>query len=208
MKLHSTTILHEVREKLGLSLVDYCVAEFIYKVSRFGPMDISQTAIADHIGASPRTVGRAERHLESLGLIKMSVHNQGKVVLKESTKRWHNYTIILPDVDDTDPSQLDKVVEETITYLNEKTDQDFRASSKATRRLIQSLLRDDKELDENHFKSVVWVKTREWKDDDEMSKYLRPDTLFRKSNFYKYLDQARSAHSQLKKKKAVSDGGH
>lgn len=76
--------------------------------------------------------------------------------------------------------------EEIITYLNDIAGKSFKHQTKATRKAISGRWNDGFKLDD--FKHVIRVKTAEWKG-TSMDQYLAPSTLFRPSNFEKYLNQ-------------------
>jgi len=70
-----------------------------------------------------------------------------------------------------------------IDYLNKKTSKQFKASSKATERLVKARYREGYKLDD--FKKVIDLKAKDWLDDSHWHKYLRPSTLFNPTNFEK-----------------------
>lgn len=74
---------------------------------------------------------------------------------------------------------------EIINYLNEKTGSRYKHTSKKTQSLIKARINESFTLDD--FKKVIDIKTDEWKDTD-MSKFLRPETLFG-TKFESYLNQ-------------------
>lgn len=74
-----------------------------------------------------------------------------------------------------------------IEHLNNKTGKRFSYKSSANQKLIRARFNEDYTLED--FIHVIDVKTNEWLEDEKMSKYLKPDTLFRTSNFDKYLNQ-------------------
>jgi len=73
-----------------------------------------------------------------------------------------------------------------VSYLNEKADRKFKPSSKKTRKKIQARFNEGFELED--FKDVIDTKVADWKDDNEMQKYLRPRTLF-SNKFEDYLNE-------------------
>lgn len=75
--------------------------------------------------------------------------------------------------------------EEIVDYLNEKTGSRYKHTSKKTQSLIKARVNESFTLDD--FKKVIDIKTDEWKDTD-MSKFLRPETLFG-TKFESYLNQ-------------------
>lgn len=73
-----------------------------------------------------------------------------------------------------------------IEYLNQKAETKYRASSKKTQGLIKARFKEGFELED--FKTVIDKKTNEWKSDNKMSVFLRPETLFG-TKFESYLNQ-------------------
>ena len=81
----------------------------------------------------------------------------------------------------------DRVPYEEITgYLNEKSGSQFRSSTKKTQTLIKARFNEGFKIDD--FKRVIDIKTNEWLNNKDMSKYLRPETLFG-TKFESYLNQ-------------------
>ena len=76
--------------------------------------------------------------------------------------------------------------QEILDYLNSKVGTKYRASSKATQRLINA--RTNENFTVEDFKKVIDIKAAAWKDDPKMSQYLRPKTLFG-TNFESYLNE-------------------
>ena len=73
-----------------------------------------------------------------------------------------------------------------IDYLNEKASKNFKCTTKKTKSCIDARLREGfKEAD---FLKVIDIKTEEWKNNPNMNKYLRPETLFG-TKFESYLQQ-------------------
>lgn len=83
-------------------------------------------------------------------------------------------------------STSDIPYEEIVQFLNEAAGTNYRSNSKKTRDLIKSRFNEGFTLEE--FKKVIDNKTREWKYNTEMCKYLRPETLFG-TKFESYLNQ-------------------
>lgn len=75
---------------------------------------------------------------------------------------------------------------EIISYLNDKTGKNYRASTNKTKTCIKARWNEGFKLDD--FKKVIDTKTTEWKNDSKMSQYLRPETLFG-NKFEGYLNQ-------------------
>ena len=75
-KVFYTTILHKRREVLGLSIIEYCVADIIYSFSNApkskeigGWCYASKQHIADCLGIGKKTVDRAISKLVKSGLV-------------------------------------------------------------------------------------------------------------------------------------------
>lgn len=80
------------------------------------------------------------------------------------------------------------IAEEIIDYLNAKANKNYRATTTATKRLINGRLADGYTVDD--FKRVIDLKASQWLNDAYWSKYLRPDTLFNPAKFEAYLNEA------------------
>lgn len=76
--------------------------------------------------------------------------------------------------------------EQVIAYLNQKTGKKFKANTKATQRRISARIAEGYNLED--FKQVIDTKTSQWLNNKEMSKYLRPETLF-STKFESYLNE-------------------
>lgn len=82
----------------------------------------------------------------------------------------------------------------TIDFLNQTVKKSFNYTDgnlKEIKSQINKLLKtgDTLEVIENKFAHVIRVKSKEWLNNQEMKKHLNPVTLFRESNFDKYLNQ-------------------
>ncbi len=88
--------------------------------------------------------------------------------------------------------QLDVV--QIIDHLNSSSTKQFKAASKATKRLIHARLREGYTLDD--FKKVIDLKVRHWLDDSKWHKYLRPSTLFSATHFENYLQEVTTLQSE------------
>ncbi|WP_053073911.1 conserved phage C-terminal domain-containing protein [Bacillus sp. LL01] len=82
---------------------------------------------------------------------------------------------------------------EIIKHLNEKTGKRFSPKSASNQKLIKARFNEGRTLED--FIQVIDTKCQEWLSNEEMSKYLQPSTLFRESNFEKYLNQVAAIKS-------------
>lgn len=82
------------------------------------------------------------------------------------------------------------IVGKVISYLNVKTAQGYRATSKSTQRHINARIGEGFVLED--FYAVIDSCNTMWGNDEKMRRYLRPETLFG-TKFESYLQAARSA---------------
>lgn len=132
-------------------------------------------------------------------------NDNGVINVKENDNK-HNITVTDTDTDtdinniyivgkprlDTPKTKKDdqneKDIQAIVDYLNEKTQSKYSAKTNETRKSITARLKDGYTVDD--FKAVIDSKVKEWFNDADMRKYLRPSTLFRPSNFESYLNEA------------------
>lgn len=76
--------------------------------------------------------------------------------------------------------------EEIVNHLNSSADRQFRHTTNKTKSLIKARFNEGFELED--FKQVIDVKVAEWEKDNDMNKFLRPETLFG-TKFESYLNQ-------------------
>lgn len=79
--------------------------------------------------------------------------------------------------------------QEIFDHLNKVTGKGYRGVE-AHKRLIRARMNEGHTLED--FKSVIDFKFAQWKDNEEMVGYARPDTLFAASHFDSYLQEARA----------------
>lgn len=90
-------------------------------------------------------------------------------------------------VEQNSTNSTDTSYKEIIDYLNEKSGKKFKHTTKATQTVINGRLREGFTIDD--FKKVIDLKTAQWKQDEKMSAYLRPETLFAAKHFESYLNE-------------------
>lgn len=86
-------------------------------------------------------------------------------------------------------SKADTEAVEVIEYLNTRTGSAYRTTTSANIKPIRARLNDGFTVDD--CKKVIDTKANQWLSDTDMSKYLRPETLFRPSKFETYLNECR-----------------
>jgi uncharacterized phage protein (TIGR02220 family) len=96
---------------------------------------------------------------------------------------------VVVDVDvgvdgDEQPSRsLKKQALEVLIFLNEKADRDYQPVE-ANLELISARLNEGASVEV--CKAVIERKVRDWRNDEKMSQYLRPATLFNRTKFAQY----------------------
>lgn len=100
---------------------------------------------------------------------------------------------VLVDKNSIDKSSIDKnnkiyssACAQIIDYLNLKVGTNYRNNGRKTTTLIVARLKEGFTVDD--FKKVIDIKSSQWLRDLEMSKYLRPETLFG-NKFEGYLNE-------------------
>ena len=78
---------------------------------------------------------------------------------------------------------------EIIDYLNQKAGKSFKHSAAGNKKVIKARWNEGYKLDQ--FKRVVDNKCQDWLNDEKMSQYLQPSTLFG-NKFDQYLNQRKS----------------
>ena len=79
--------------------------------------------------------------------------------------------------------------DEIIACLNAEAGTSYRPNTKKTVQLIRATLNEGFTVDD--FKAIISKKASDWRDDQRMSRYLRPETLFG-TKFEGYLQEAKA----------------
>ncbi|EMF0264466.1 conserved phage C-terminal domain-containing protein, partial [Enterococcus hirae] len=90
-----------------------------------------------------------------------------------------------------------------IDHLNQVTGSRFSSKSSDTQKHIKARWNEGNTFED--FISVIDVKNNQWKDNPEMSKYLRPSTLFSAKNFENYKGEAVAEKKKANQKVKVND---
>lgn len=77
-------------------------------------------------------------------------------------------------------------IEQIVNRLNERTGCSYKASTRETAKAISGRLSEGYAVED--FFAVIDSKSEEWGRDPKMRKYLTPQTLFRQSNFERYVN--------------------
>lgn len=90
-----------------------------------------------------------------------------------------------------------------IDHLNQVTGSRFSSKSSDTQKHIKARWNEGNTLED--FISVIDIKNSQWKDNDDMRKYLRPSTLFSAKNFENYKGEAIAEKRKANQKEQVND---
>lgn len=128
-----------------------------------------------------------------------SIPNLAKYMGKYQTKKLPNMPnkkkVKEKKVKESKP--LNQDIEKIISYLNNATGKNYKPNTSKTVKFISALIKDGFKYED--FTHVIDVKTQQWKDDDKMQKFLRPETLFG-SKFESYLNEEKKlTESDLEK---------
>jgi uncharacterized phage protein (TIGR02220 family) len=90
-------------------------------------------------------------------------------------------------------------LEEPIVYLNEKTKRTFDPKNQSSQELVRARANEGRTMED--FRRVIDKKAKDWLTDDRMHKYLRPSTLFNRTNFENYLNEPEATQEDEFRKK-------
>lgn len=170
-------------------------------VSQLDSGEIYMNQINEMIGTETDGARRVRKHRAKQKALEQANNNE---LLQSNSDVTKSNTDIEKEIDKELDKELEKnIVEqssqsdksddvpqipykEIVDYLNEKAGRKFKHTTDKTQRLIKARWNEGFELDD--FKEVINIKTREWLNDPEMQKYIRPETLFG-TKFEGYLNQ-------------------
>lgn len=122
-------------------------------------------------------VKRAQRETRPAQNLPLRNNNNKNYQYKEISNKRNNGSA------EAEPRSIHKDV---IDYLNDKIGARYKSSSAINKRLIDARVKEGYKLDD--FKRVIDNKVASWAQDQKMSKYLRPQTLFG-TKFESYLNE-------------------
>jgi uncharacterized phage protein (TIGR02220 family) len=93
------------------------------------------------------------------------------------------------------------IIEQIITYLNEKAETNYKATTRKTQDLIKARINEKFTLED--FKTVIDKKVKSWMG-TEWQKYLRPETLFG-TKFEGYLNEKEKVMKKFKNERIYTD---
>ena len=131
---------------------------------------------------------------------RMAKYRENKKVLLKGSDVTSDVTVTESYATDKNKKENRKeedieIYRSVISYLNDKTNSNFKCTTKKTKSLIDARLKESFTIED--FKTVIDKKTKEWLNDTKMVQYLRPQTLFG-TNFESYLNQKEVAENGTK----------
>jgi len=180
---------------------------YCYMYSKPNDWNFTASSIAKQMKDGRDSVLGALNELKESGWITHSKHADGSgeymihVDPKSENPELVNPTVGKPDrINNKDTIQTKKNTNNdvfdsaihAIAYLTEKTNRKFTAKNPKGQptehaKTVIARLKDGYTIEQ--CKQVIDIKTSQWLKDENMKKHLNPTTLFRPSNFSKYLDE-------------------
>ncbi|TDL39423.1 alpha/beta hydrolase [Macrococcoides bohemicum] len=150
---------------------------------------------------SKNTISRRINRLASLGYLKIEMVYEGKEITQRKIYpiNTNSDTPIIRNGEDIITSNINtsnkyiNEITEVISYLNERTGSKYKETTKGNQEFIIARLNEGFSVDE--LKIAIDNKVDDWLGTKD-AKYLRPSTLFRKSNFEGYLNQNKMIKSK------------
>lgn len=193
----------DIKDELGLLLIissltaekGYCYA--------------SNNYLAEIFKTNVVTISRKIKNLEEKKYISIEYEKKGCLVISRKIRLTKMLTAInknvnrainknvkdnnINNINNTNinniysPAKAEQIpYEEIIDYLNLKIDAHYKSTTQKTRDSIKARFNEGFTLDD--FKKVIDKMTMEWKDNNKMKVYLRPETLFG-TKFESYLNR-------------------
>lgn len=193
----------DIKDELGLLLIissltaekGYCYASNDY--------------LAEIFKTNVVTISRKIKILEEKKYIEIEYEKKGCLVISRKIRLTKMLTAINKNVNRTvnknvkennisninntninniySPAKAEQIpYEEIIDYLNLKIDAHYKSTTKKTKDSIKARFNEGFTLED--FKKVIDKMTMEWKDNNKMKVYLRPETLFG-TKFESYLNR-------------------
>jgi uncharacterized phage protein (TIGR02220 family) len=124
--------------------------------------------------------------------------NIGKEGGEKSAKNRGYFAQAKGQANDEAKGQANTVIEyaiEIVNYFNKVSGKNYEPDSKQTIKFIKSRFKEKFTLED--FKKVIDLKCGQWKNDDKMKQYIRPETLFG-SKFESYLNEIPRSGNKIK----------
>jgi len=172
-----------------------------------GQLITGRKVIANHLNVSESKVFRVLKFLKSEQQIEQQTSSKSSMI---TVLNWDTYQVGEQHIEQqvnnnrtTSEQQVNTLqegkndnneIKEIISLLNISTGKSYKPGTGKTRSLINARFSDGFTMDD--FKSVISAKCAEWKGDEKMDKFLRPETLFG-TKFEGYLNEGPSIGNDL-----------
>ena len=177
----------ELFKKLGLI---YEETDGTLKISSISEMVGSESAWAEKkrlYRENAKALPEVQSKGQSKGQKEDNVREEIEIRDKSIEYRDKNIDI---DKDILSGNPTSELVKSVVEYLNEKVGTNYKHTSRKTQELIRARVNDGNFTLED-FKTVIDNQVKEWKNDNKMAKYLRPETLFG-TKFEGYLNKPKT----------------
>lgn len=174
----------------------FLLSEIINKLGFHPKCTISNKHFSDLLRIQRESVSRSLNDLKKKGFIDIKIIEGSRNHEREITI---NKMLFTPKQNVIDPltkcletkdiNTLINTINNILSFLNGVVDKKYKATDK-TKTLIKSRLKEGFTIED--FKYVIKIKSAEWKNEEKMKKYLRPETLFG-TKFEGYLNQEEEA---------------
>lgn len=193
-------INHKVRRELKLTCSQYIVLDALYQL-----VCASELHIADNVGLNVNSVVDILNTLVDKELVIREFDNNNNYQLLEQTrKEMSGLEPVKPRVKKEKKSS--EISEQVINLFNNVNG--TRYDPKTYSNNIDSICRQNKSLTFVNFESVIKHKHITWGQDEKMSEYNRPATIFGSyQKFMKYLDDAKVYWDKVVKESSYVDVG-
>ena len=189
------------------------------KTIEVGQLMTGRKLLSHETGLTEQQIRTSLNRLKSTNEITIESNAQGTII---QIVKYREYQVLTNEITNEQPTSNQRVTtnkndnnekkinnitssefrERTIKYLNIKLKTKFRDNTNQTIKDLEKIWKEKYTL--NDIKKVLDYKINEWKEDTEMKKYLVPSTLFRFSNFEKYLESA-SNYVEVKQAQWTND---
>lgn len=162
-------------------------------VERWENDALYMVAMQNLIGSETAVAERVRKHRKKQQLLqcntevtKCNIEKREKRKEKKEKRKEQEIEQKIDIYESAEAAQSTIPYKEICEYLNKLTNSNYRSTTKKTKELIKARFNEGFCLED--FKVVIEKKTIDWINDKEMSKYLRPETLFG-NKFESYLNQ-------------------
>ena len=163
-----------------------------------GQLITSVKTLSEQLDISQQNVRTALKHLTLTGEIKVETYSRYSIITIQNYEEYQKTPItsaklkidkqhpIEDSIKSEKKSNNSETIKSIVDYLNEKCKTRYKSSTPETQKLINTRLNQGFTIED--FKKVIDNKVDDWLNSKDMSKFLRPQTLFG-TKFESYLNQ-------------------